>query len=195
MRRVGQQKAGPAPRLLLFEICWYGSLPPVSFHQLPVVAAMHPAMRNPVRARMRRAVPVAGSPDVTAAFPAVIPIYPYIASVRRWPTTLNYWRRWSDANYDLRIRSRRHQSESKQQCQCNFFHDESCPPGILSYRNPACGPARCKSQPHSTGIVAFHDRGRVKIKCRISYGNSQAFDKMPEPAVGWPAILVEKSPI
>jgi len=150
-----KQKAGTAPRLLPLRICWFSSLPPVPFPHFPVVVHTNPAVSNPMCAGVRRTIPVAGGPDVLAAVPTVKSIDPHIATVRRWPTTLNNGRRWSYANHNLRIRRRRHQCKSKQQCQCNFFHDESCPPGVLSFRNSTCGPARCTSERDSAGIVAF----------------------------------------
>jgi hypothetical protein len=106
---------------------------------------------------------------------------------------LNNRRRWSYANHNLRIRRRRHQSDSKQQCQCNFFHDESSPPGVLSYRNPACGPARCTSQRDSAGIVAFHDWRILLIEQETNRIQYRPIGKMQHKFAKWSAASQENS--
>lgn len=76
-----------------------------------------------------------------AAFVAVVAVNPHVTTIGGPAAFFMDGRRRSDANHNLRKRSRRGESDSKQQCQCNFFHDESNLLG-LSCRNhdrlPAC---------------------------------------------------------
>jgi len=86
----------------------------VPFPQLPVVAAMHPPVSNPVRAVMRPAIVVARMPYVLAVDVVMIAPDPLVIGPWRWSRMLDDWSRWSYANHNLRIRHRRHQCESKQ---------------------------------------------------------------------------------
>jgi hypothetical protein len=85
----------------------------VTFDQDPAVTAMLPAMRDPDRAMMRRADPVAVHPNVTVAIPAVITVNPHITLMRRTVVDLDDRLGRSHANYDLRKSSGRYETDSK----------------------------------------------------------------------------------
>ena len=90
-------------------------LPPVAFDQDPAVTALFPAMRNPDRARMRRADPMAVDPDVAVAVPAVIAVDPDPSVMRRTIVSFDDGRGRRNANDNLRQSGRRSQTKSKQQ--------------------------------------------------------------------------------
>ena len=94
----------------------------MAFDQDPAVAAMLPAMRHPDRAAMRGANPVAVNPDVTMAIPAVIAVDPDPTLMRWMVVDFDDRLGGSHANDDLRKSSGRHETDSKQQRQCSFFH-------------------------------------------------------------------------
>jgi hypothetical protein len=73
---------------------------------------VNPAVRNPMTAWMRRTVPMACGPHIVAPIVALVAVNPYIASVWRIAADFDYRRRWTNANRNLRKRSRRSQNES-----------------------------------------------------------------------------------
>jgi hypothetical protein len=107
-----------------------------------MVAMVFPPVGNPMLTRMRRTIPVTSGPDVMIAFITMITADPHISPIRRRRTTLNN-RGWGpDTNHDLRIRSRREDGESKQNCKCNLLHGESIPPVFEGLRNTSFVPPR-----------------------------------------------------
>jgi hypothetical protein len=93
-----------------------------------MIAAVDPTVGDPTLAGMGWTIPATGSPDVAGAVPAVVAVYPNVTTIGgRTAALYDGWRR-PDANHNLRKRSRGKHGESKQQCQCNFFHDRSIPP-------------------------------------------------------------------
>ena len=76
-------------------------LPPVAFDQDPAVTALLPAMRNPDRAAMRGADPMAVDPDVAVAIPAVIAVDPHITIMRRTVVLFDDGRGRRDTNDNL----------------------------------------------------------------------------------------------
>ena len=105
-------------------------LPPVAFLHLPVVALVNPPVGNPTSAFMRWTLPAARRPDITATLPAVIAVNPHKAPLWRTAALFVHGGRRTDANYNLRERSRRSQGESQQQCHCNLLHGDSIPPWL-----------------------------------------------------------------
>ena len=88
---------------------------PVAFDQDPAVTAMLPAMRDPDRAGMRRADPMAVDPDVAVSVPAVVAVVPNPTRMRRTVVGFVNGRGRRHANNDLRKSGDRHEAESKQQ--------------------------------------------------------------------------------
>src|SRR5581483_7455362 len=66
---------------------------PVTFHQEPAVALVHPMVRHPPHVGMR-VFPVAWNPHVLTAFPAPISACPDVAGLRRWSVRLHANGRW-----------------------------------------------------------------------------------------------------
>ena len=102
-------------------LLFFGLLP-VAFDQDPAVTAMLPAMRNPDRAMMRGANPVAVNPDVAVAIPAVIAVDPNPTFMRRMVVDLDDRLGRRNAHNDLRHTGGRNETDSKQQRQRSFFH-------------------------------------------------------------------------
>ena len=87
---------------------------PVAFYQNILAMAMDPVVGYPVLAVTGRLLVVAGRPDVMVGVIAMIAGLPHVSLSRRWAAPFIHWRRWSDANHNLRKRCRRHQSKSEQ---------------------------------------------------------------------------------
>jgi len=117
------------------------NLAPVSFHHLPVVAAVSPAVSNPALTRMRWTIPAAADPHIMSAIPTVIAVDPNIAAIRRRRATLHDRWRGRHANNNLRIRGRRQKGKSEQCCHCNFLHHQLSPPGYGFPEKSSCVPA------------------------------------------------------
>jgi hypothetical protein len=77
------------------------NLPPVSFLQLIMVAMAYPSVRNPTLVFMGWTLPAAGSPDVTAIFPAMITVDPHISTLRRPTALFNDRGRGANADHNL----------------------------------------------------------------------------------------------
>ena len=116
----GQKRERGASPTLFFLL--FPGLLPVAFDQDPAVTAMLPAMRDPDRATMRGANPVAVNPDVAVAIPAVIAVDPDPTFMRWMVVDLDDGRGGRHANDDLRRNGGRNEADSKQQRQCGFFH-------------------------------------------------------------------------
>jgi len=99
-------------------------LSPVALNQDPAVVAMNPAMGHPDRVGMRRSCPVSGNPDVARAVPLVVAGDPNPARMRRRAVMLDDGcrRPYMDHNPDLGHCSRRCETKSEQNCQCDLFH-------------------------------------------------------------------------
>jgi hypothetical protein len=104
------KKAEPMLRFLVLKM----QLPPMAFYHDPLPIAVFPAVSNPTLVLPGRTLIAAGRPNVMIAFIAMIAIDPYISTVRRRTAALVDGRRRADADRDLRQRSHRAQSESKQ---------------------------------------------------------------------------------
>ena len=94
-----QRERGLRPALFFVPF----NLAPVSFTQLPVVVHMHPAVSNPVRARMRWSIVVPTHPHIVIAIPTVISGDPYKARLRRWTGVFHNDSGRAYANHDLRV--------------------------------------------------------------------------------------------
>ena len=137
MRRQTKRAGILAPPSLCRMNC---SLAPVAFDHHVFAVTMDPVVRDPALTFMWRTIVAAWSPDVLAAFVAVVAALPYVSLSGRWAAPLVDWGWWSDANLNLREGSRRDQGKSEQQCQSNFLHDGSSPPGVGWFRDAACVP-------------------------------------------------------
>ena len=105
-----RKKRGVCPAFFVAEL----SLLPVAFDQDILAMAMDPVMGYPVLAVTGRLLVVARRPDVMVSVVAMIAGLPHVSLPGRRAAPFILWRRWADANHDLRKRCRRHQSKSEQ---------------------------------------------------------------------------------
>jgi hypothetical protein len=81
--------------------CCEADLAPVSLRQNPAVATVNPAMGYPMGTGPRRLFPPSRGPDVSVAFPTMVPGNPHMVTAGPRRTPLVYSMGWRDANHNI----------------------------------------------------------------------------------------------
>jgi len=113
--------------LLLVESEGIDGLAPVALNQHPFAVVVLPVMGNPDRMGMGGTIPAAGSPDIVVAIPAVVAGGPDHSVLRGRAAAFNDRGRRPFVRTALRKRRRGHQTERKQQRQCNLLDHGEAP--------------------------------------------------------------------
>ena len=97
-------------------------LSPVTLDQDPAVMTVNPAMGYPARVRVRGTIPAAWNPDVAAAIPSMVAVYPDVFSTWAGAARFNDGSGRSNADHNLRKSSGRQEGDCEQQSQYEFLH-------------------------------------------------------------------------
>ncbi len=93
---------------------------PVAFVIAPALRIVVPMPMAPVRSRIRRTLPHAGCPDITASVDSPVSINPDKAFAWRWWTPLVAQRRWGPADNDADLpNSRNGECGERSCCKCH----------------------------------------------------------------------------
>jgi hypothetical protein len=107
---------------------------PVTFHEVPPVAFMHPMVRHPSLVWMRM-LPVAGNPHVLAAFPPPISARPNVPRLRGWSVRFyTNGRRGHHNCWPVVVVPRRRRGGDDASAECDRQHGNCYHPGCSGSR-------------------------------------------------------------